>query len=99
MSNEELLAEMKKLKQSKIFHAASIGFLAWILIFGIVVWSLNPERKIGFFIPMLIPIIIIYKLLKNPKSSTELEEVLKARKLVWKFTAWMDWVSFRTSFR
>jgi hypothetical protein len=28
MSNEELLAEMKKLKQSKIFHAASIGFLA-----------------------------------------------------------------------
>jgi hypothetical protein len=82
MSDEELLVEMKKLKQSKIFHAVSIGFLAGILIFGLVAWFLSPERRVGFFIPMLIPIVIIYKLLKNPKSSTELEEVLKARKLV-----------------
>lgn len=82
MSDKELLVELKKLKQSKIFHAASIGFLAGILVFGLVAWILSPERRIGFFIPMLIPIVIIYRLVKNPKSNTELEEVLKARKLV-----------------
>lgn len=81
MSDAELLVEKKKLKESKIFHAASIGFLAGILIFGLVGWILSPKMQIGFLIPMLFPIVIIYKLLKNPKSSTELEEVLKARNL------------------
>lgn len=81
MSDAELLVEKKKLKESKIFHAASVGFLAGILIFGLVAWILSPKMQIGFLIPMLFPIVIIYKLLKNPKSSTELEEVLKARKL------------------
>ena len=82
MSDEELLVEKKKLKESKIFHAVSIGFLAGILIFGLVAWILAPKMQIGFLIPMLFPIAIIYKLLKNSKSSTALEEVLKARKLV-----------------
>lgn len=81
MSDAELLVEKKKLKESKIFHAASVGFLAGILIFGLVAWILSPKMQIGFLIPMLFPIVIIYKLLKNPKSSKELEEVLKARKL------------------
>lgn len=81
MSDAELLVEKKKLKESKIFHAASVGFLAGILIFGLVAWILSPKMQIGFLIPMLFPIVIIYKLLKNSKSSTELEEVLKARKL------------------
>lgn len=81
MSDAELLVEKKKLKESKIFHAASIGFLAGILIFGLVGWILSPKMQIRFLIPMLFPIVIIYKLLKNPKSSTELEEVLKARNL------------------
>jgi hypothetical protein len=81
MSDEELLAEKKKLKKSKIFHAMSIGFLAGILIFGIVAWSLSPEKKIGFFIPMLIPIFIIYKLVKNSTINDDLEKALKERHL------------------
>ena len=36
MTNEELLAAKKELRKSKIFHAAWIGFLAGILIFGLV---------------------------------------------------------------
>lgn len=81
MTDEELLVEKKKLQNSKIFHAALIGFLAGILIFGTVSWSLSPNKRIGFFIPMLIPIVFIYRMLKNPKTNTELEEVLKKRGL------------------
>lgn len=81
MTDAELLVEKDKLKKSKIFHAAAIGFLAGILIFGIVGWSLSEEKRLGFFIPMLIPILFIYKLLKNPKENRDLEEVLKERRL------------------
>ena len=81
LTEEELLIEKKKLKKSKIIHATLIGFLAGILIFGIVSWSLSAERKVGFFIPMLIPVFFIYRLLKNPKSNKDLEEVLKERHL------------------
>lgn len=81
MTDAELLVEKDKLKKSKIFHASAIGFLAGILIFGIVGWSLSEEKHLGFFIPMLIPILFIYKLLKNPKENRDLEEVLKERRL------------------
>jgi len=81
MTDAELLVEKKKLNKSKITHALLIGFLAGILIFGIVAWSLSPEKKIGFFIPMLIPIGFIYKLLKSSKDNIDLEEVLKERRL------------------
>jgi hypothetical protein len=81
MTDAELLVEKDKLKKSKIFHAVAIGFLAGILIFGIVGWSLSDEKRLGFFIPMLIPILFIYKLLKNPKENRDLEEVLKERRL------------------
>lgn len=81
MTDEELIVEKKKLKKSKILHAALIGFLAGILIFGVVAWSLSPEKKIGFFIPMLFPIIFIYKLLKNSKVNHDFERVLKERGL------------------
>jgi hypothetical protein len=81
LTDEELLAEKKKMKKSKILHAAVIGFLAGILIFGVVAWSLNPKKSIGFLIPMIIPVIFIYRLLKEPNQNKELEEVLKERKL------------------
>lgn len=81
MTDAELLVEKKKLKNSKIFHATFIGFLAGILIFGMVAWSLSPEKRVGFFIPMLIPIVIIYKLVKNPKNNHDLEKILKERHL------------------
>jgi hypothetical protein len=81
LTDEELLIEKKKLKNSKIFHAVSIGFLAGILIFGVVSWSLSSEKHLGFLIPMLIPIAFIYKLVKNPNKNKDLEEVLKERDL------------------
>lgn len=81
LTDEELLVEKNKLKNSKIFHAAFIGFLAGILIFGIVAWSLSSKKQLGFFIPMLIPIYIIYRLVKNPTRNKDLEEVLKERHL------------------
>ncbi len=81
LSDEELLIKKKELKKSKTLHATLIGFLAGVLIFGTVAWLLSPERRIGFFIPMLIPIVMIYRMLKNSKKNRALEEVLKERQL------------------
>lgn len=81
LTDEELLLEKKKLKKNKIFFAFSIGFLAGILIFGAVSWSLSPNKHWGFLIPMAIPIVFIYNILKNRKSSAQLEAVLKDRQI------------------
>jgi len=81
MTDEELLVEKKKYKNSKIQHALIIGFLGGVLIFGLVGWFLSPNKKIEFFIPMLIPIIFIYRMLKNPKGNKALENTLKNRKI------------------
>lgn len=81
LTDKELLAEKKKLKKSKIIHATLIGFLAGVVIYGLVSWGLSPEKKLGFFIPMLFPIFLIYKLIKNPKKNNDLEDVLKERNL------------------
>lgn len=81
LTDEELLIKKKELKKSKLWHAAAIGFLAGILIFGVVGWSLSPEKQLGFFIPMLIPIVFIYKLLKASNKNKDLEDVLRERKL------------------
>lgn len=81
LTDEELLVEKDKLKKSKVFHAASIGFLAGILIFGVVSWSLSSEKHLGFLIPLLIPLTFIYRMLKNPNKNKNLEEVLRERGL------------------
>lgn len=81
LTDEELLVERKKLKESKIFHAAAIGFLAGILIFGVVSWSLSSEKRLGFLIPMSIPVVFIYRMLKSPNKNKDLEAVLKERGL------------------
>jgi hypothetical protein len=81
LTDEQLLAEKKKLAKSKLFYALAIGFLAGIFIFGVVSWSLTSEKRLGFLLPMLIPPIFIYNLLKNSKKNKDLEEVLKARNL------------------
>lgn len=82
MSNEQLLAEVKKEKTSKKYHAFGIGFLAGILIFGFGAWILSPEKRLGFLIPMAFPLFFIYKLLKNPRNTSELEKVLKEQGLI-----------------
>lgn len=81
LTDEELMVEKKNLKKSKIFHAVAIGFLAGILIYGVVSWSLSEEKQIGFFIPMLIPVVFIYRIIKNSKNNKDLEDTLKERGL------------------
>lgn len=81
LTDEELLAKKKTLRKEKFFYAMSIGFMAGILLFGVVSWSLSSEKHLGFLIPMLIPVVFIYRMLKNPKSNQALEEVLKERHL------------------
>lgn len=74
-SDEELLAEAKKLRSTSITNAAFIGFLL-----GIVVYSVF-NNSFGFL--MLIPLYIVYRLVNDPKSKRlkELEAILKQRKL------------------
>ena len=81
LTDEELLVEKKKLRKSKVFHATTIGFLAGILIFGVVSWSLSSEKRLGFIIPMLIPVVFIYRILKGSNKYKDLENVLKERNL------------------
>lgn len=81
LTDKELILEKKKLQKAKTWHAAYIGFLGGILGFGLVAWMISPEKHWGFLIPMLIPVVFIYKLVKNSKNNQELEEVLKERGL------------------
>jgi len=84
LTDEELLVEKNKLRKSKLWYATWIGFLAGILIFGVVAWSLNPEKQLGFLIPMFFPAFFIYKLLKASNKNKDLEDVLKERGLNWR---------------
>lgn len=79
LTDEQLLVEKKKLKKSKIINATVIGFLAGIVIFGIV--SSIISKKTVALIPLLFPIYFIYRLLSNSKKNNELEVVLKERNL------------------
>lgn len=81
MTDEELLVEKKNLKKTKILHAFFIGLLGGILIFGIVGWILSPNKHLGFIIPFLFPIIVIYRAIKNPNPNKDLEDALKERNL------------------
>jgi len=42
---------------------------------------LNPDKKIGFLIPMLIPVVFIYKLVKKNKDNQPLIDALEERGL------------------
>jgi uncharacterized membrane protein len=81
LTNEALLEEKKRLKKSKIMHAAIIGSLAGILIFGFGAWILSPEKRMGFLIPMFIPVLFIYNIVKNSKKNQGLIKVLIERGL------------------
>ena len=81
LTDEELLVEKRKLRKAKITSAVFIGFMAGVLIFGVVSWSLSEEKRFGFLIPMLIPVVIIYRMLKNRNMNKDLEETLRDRNL------------------
>jgi hypothetical protein len=79
LTDEELLVEKKKLKKSKLMNAAAIGFLAGVVIYGIVTMVIS--KKFVILIPLLFPIYFIYRLLGNSKKNNELEDLLKERNL------------------
>ncbi|QVY67367.1 hypothetical protein [Polaribacter sp. Q13] len=79
LTNEQLLIEKKKLKKSEFISALMIGFLASIVVIGIV--SSIISNNIIVIIPLLFPIYFIYKLISNSKKNNELKIILKERNL------------------
>ena len=75
LTDQELLAEVKKLKSFSITNAFLIGFLLGIVIFSVI------KSTFGFL--MLIPLYFVHKLINNPKAkrSKALNELLKERNL------------------
>lgn len=73
LTNQELLEEVKKVKPSPIIDAFFIGFLI-----GIIIYSLMANTW-GFL--TLIPLVIIYWLLKKPKRYEALKDELNKRGL------------------
>lgn len=74
-TDEALLKEAKKIRNHTLFMAGFIGFNIGIVLFSVVVNSW------GFF--TLIPLYIVYSLMKTPKSphAEEVEKLLRERKL------------------
>ena len=73
MTDQELLVEVKMIKPSPMIDAFFIGFLVGIIIYSVVMNSW------GFL--TLIPLFIIYKLLKKSKRYEALKKELKERNL------------------
>lgn len=73
LSDQELMDEAKINKPSPLVDAFFIGFLIGIIIYSVVANSL------GFL--TLIPLLLVYLLLKKPKRYEALKKELKARNL------------------
>jgi len=73
LTDQELIEETKKIKPSPIVDAFFIGFLVGIIIYSVVVnsWGLLT----------LIPLFLIYGLLKKSKRYEALKKELKERNL------------------
>ena len=72
LTDQELLAEAKKMKSSNLTNAVFIGILIGIIIFSIV------KNSVGMV--TLIPLYFAYRLLNDPKNKA-LEKILKERNL------------------
>lgn len=73
LTDEELLAEAKKMKSASIINATLIGAMIGIIIYSAA------KNTLGFF--TLIPLYLAYKLIKSSKNNTDLEALLKERNL------------------
>ncbi len=73
LTDQELLEEVKNNKPSPIIDAFFIGFLIGILIYGAI------ANAWGFLI--LLPLYLIYSLLKKPKRYDALKKELEERNL------------------
>ena len=74
LTDEELLEISKNNKPSPILDAFFIGFLIGIIVYGIV------ANGWGFF--ALIPLFLIYILLKKPKQYQMIKNELEERNLL-----------------
>jgi uncharacterized membrane protein len=73
LTDQELLAEAKKMKKASIMSALLIG-----IMIGVVIWSVA-QNTVGLF--TLIPLYFIWKVVNGSNNNKELEEVLKERGL------------------
>jgi len=73
LTDQELIEEAKKIKPSPLVDAFFIGFLVGIIIYSVVMNSW------GFL--TLIPLFIVYKLLKKSKRNEALKKEMKERNL------------------
>ena len=76
LTNQELIAEVKKIKSASIINAFLIGFMIGIIVFSVV------KNSVGFF--TLIPLFFAFKVFNNPennKNNKALKDELKARNL------------------
>lgn len=73
LTDQELREEEQKIKPSPLIDAFFIGFLVGIIIFSVI------ANSWGFL--TLIPLFMIYVLLKKPKKYDALKKELKARNL------------------
>ena len=72
-SDEELLDEAKNNTPSPLLDAFAIGFLAGIIVFGVA------ASAFGFF--LLVPLFLIYIMLKKPVRYRALQRELRRRGL------------------
>lgn len=73
LSDQELLAEAKKIKKASIMSALVIG-----IMIGVIVWSIA-KNTVGLF--TLIPLYFIWRIVNSPNNNKELEALLKERGL------------------
>ena len=75
LTDQELIAEAKKMKSFSITNAVFIGFLLGIVIYSLV--------KNSWGMLTLIPLYFIYKMTNDPKNKRreEIEQLLKERNL------------------
>ncbi len=73
LTDQELLAEAKKMKSASIMNALLIG-----VMIGVVIWSVA-KKTVGFF--TLIPLFFAYKLINKDKDHKALKDYLKERNL------------------
>ena len=73
LSDEELLAEAKKMKSASIINATLIGFMIGVIVYSIV------KDTVGFL--TLIPLFLAFKVFHKPDKYKALKQLLKERNL------------------
>lgn len=74
LTDEELLAQARKLKSLSTMNAVIIGFMVGVVIYSII------RRSTGL-LATLLPLVIAYQLIKNAGNDKALKEELERRHL------------------